>query len=186
MSEEEPPAGDARRRRAASRRNAGGAGSSRSNSGRSGPSRADLSRADLSRADPSRADPERYPPECYGPLGRDVGGFDNLEFALIRLESTLYVDPNYLPELDRLINAHPEVFERQEWELGMFYGHVITHTFLKASWDPPSGGSLPTVRIGTRALVEVMPIVNARLNEPNRTLTGNFAYLRRVADKYGR
>jgi hypothetical protein len=181
MSEEEPPTGDARRRRAASRRNAGGAGSSRSNSGRSGPSR-----ADLSRADPSRADPERYPPECYGPLGRDVGGFDNLEFALIRLESTLYVDPNYLPELDRLINAHPEVFERQEWELGMFYGHVITHTFLKASWDPPSGGSLPTVRIGTRALVEVMPIVSARLTEPNRTLTGNFAYLRRVADKYGR
>jgi hypothetical protein len=131
-------------------------------------------------------DPELRPPECYGPLGRDVGGFDNLEFALIRLESTLYVDPNYLPELDTLIDANLEVFDRLEWELGMFYGHVITHTFLKAEWEPPNGGSLPTVRIGSQIFIEVMQIVNGRLNEPNRSLARNFAYLRRVADKYGR
>lgn len=132
----------------------------------------------------ARRDPALEPAECYGPLGRDVGGYSNLAFALIRLEHTLYIDPDTLPEIDALIDEHPEAFERLEWELGMFYGHVITHTFVRAQWDPPSGGNQPAVRIGDRLLIEVMAIVNRRLTEENVSLTRNFAYIRRAADKY--
>jgi hypothetical protein len=133
---------------------------------------------------PAPRDPSLEPPECYGPLGRDIGGYSNLAFALIRLDRTLYVDPGTLPEIDAMIDANPEVFERLEWELGIFYGHVITHTFLRAQWEPPSGGNQPAVRIGDRLLIEVMAIANRRLTEENVTLERNFAYLRRAADKY--
>ncbi|MET0990421.1 MAG: hypothetical protein ABWY54_07225 [Glaciihabitans sp.] len=137
-------------------------------------------------------DPSLRPPECYGPLGRDIGGYSNLAFTLIRLEHTLYLDPDTLPEIDALIVANPKMFERLHWELGMYYGHVITHTFVRAEWEPPSGGSLPTVRIGRNLWVEVMPIAYRRLwgdddSGPGTfSLAGNFAYIRRMADKHSR
>lgn len=133
---------------------------------------------------PARRDPAVEPEECYGPLGRDIGGYSNLAFALIRLDHTLYVDPATLPEIDALIDEHPEVFERLEWELGIFYGHVVTHTFVRAQWEPPSGGNQPAVRIGDRLVIEVMAIANRRLTEEHVSLTQNFVAIRRAAAQY--
>ncbi|MEC5149382.1 DUF6278 family protein [Cryobacterium sp. GrIS_2_6] len=106
---------------------------------------------------------------------RNVGGYETLAAVMAVAGVRLSEDVEGLKAVERFIDRYAESIRGLDREIGLFYGHVLTHTIVGSHWVVIDEHH-PEVRVGEGISVDVFAVAQRRLEFGFPSLVENLAH----------